>query len=440
MIWKKILLIFNPVSGRSQVRYNLMDIIETLSGAGYKVLCYATKGPGDARRVVREREDDYLYIACAGGDGTLDEVVSGMMESRDKPFVPIGYIPAGSTNDFATTLNIPSDMKKAAEVIASGRTFRCDLGKFNKKDYFIYVAAFGIFTGTSYQTPQELKNQLGHFAYILQGMSELGQMRSYRMHVKAIAEEEDESGKNTEERSGGVKSIRGGFSETKDINPVDSLFDFIFGTDAVTESKTASTAESAAGKGSDDKKARTAAAGTAAASNKDTVPDKNAALNKDTAPSKDAAPEKDASHNKDAALNKDASLNKAAAGKKSAGRVIDIEDDFAFGMVTNSRSIGGIPNITGTRVDLQDGLFEVTLIRMPKNPMEMSEILMVLGNTGIRSEMVRTFKTSRITFSSEEKTSWTRDGEFAGEYKRVTLENIPGQLRILVSEDYADRF
>ena len=312
MVWKKILFIFNPVSGRSQIKNNLMEILEILSGADFKVVCYATKASGDARRIVREREDDYLYIVCAGGDGTLDEVVSGMMESRDKPFVPIGYIPAGTTNDFAANLNIPSDMRMAAEIIAHGRTFRCDLGRFNKKDYFTYVAAFGAFTGTSYQTPQELKNQLGHFAYILQGVSELGKMRAYHMHVKAI--------------------------EVKE-----------------------------AGDG-----------------------------------------------------------------------VIDIVDDFAFGMITNSRSIGGIQNITGSNVDLQDGLFEVTLIRMPKNPLEMSEILMALGNTEVRTEIVTTFKTSRITFSSGEKIEWTRDGEYAGGHKRVTLENIPGQLRILVPEDAAD--
>ena len=107
-------------------------------------------------------------------------------------------------------------------------------------------------------------------------------------------------------------------------------------------------------------------------------------------------------------------------------------------MITNSRSIGGIPNITGPDVDLQDGLFEVTLIRLPKNPLEMSEIVMALGNTEIRTEMVTTFKTSRITFSCEEKIDWTRDGEYAGGHKRVTLENIPGQLRILVPEKDGD--
>ena len=360
MVWKKILFIFNPVSGRSQIKNNLMEILEILSGADFKVVCYATKASGDARRIVREREDDYLYIVCAGGDGTLDEVVSGMMESRDKPFVPIGCIPAGTTNDFATNLHIPSDMRMAAEVIAHGKTFRCDLGRFNKKDYFTYVAAFGVFTGTSYQTPQELKNQLGHFAYILQGVSELGKMRAYHMHVKAIEAKEAENGKNS----------------PYDISTYD-----IFEEDG----------------------------------------------------------RKDADYTKDVgSLQNVRAEGRAGSRKKAKEGIIDIEDDFAFGMITNSRSIGGIPNITGPDVDLQDGLFEVTLIRLPRNPLEMSEIVMALGNTEIRTEMVTTFKTSRITFSCEEKIDWTRDGEYAGGHKRVTLENIPGQLRILVPEKDGD--
>ena len=148
--WKKILFVFNPVAGRSQIRNYMVDILDILSRAEYKVVCYPTRARGDARRVVRERRDDYLYVVCAGGDGTLDEVVSGMMENPEKPFIPIGYIPAGTTNDFASSLHIPSDMVKAAEVVANGRIFRCDLGLFNESDYFTYVAAFGLFTGTSY--------------------------------------------------------------------------------------------------------------------------------------------------------------------------------------------------------------------------------------------------------------------------------------------------
>ena len=132
MFWKKILFIFNPVAGMSRIRDSLLDIISILSSHGYSVECYPTKAPGDARRIVRECKNEYLYICCAGGDGTLDEVVSGMMENRQLPFLPIGYIPSGTTNDFAGTLGIPSDMKEAAEVIASGKVFNCDIGRFTQ--------------------------------------------------------------------------------------------------------------------------------------------------------------------------------------------------------------------------------------------------------------------------------------------------------------------
>lgn len=300
--WKKVLFVFNPVAGRSQIRNHLVDILTILSAEDYKVVCYPTRKKGDARRLVRERTEDYLYVVCAGGDGTLDEVVSGMMENPNKPFVPIGYIPAGTTNDFANTLHIPSDMKKAAKIVATGRTFRCDLGLFNDDDYFTYVAAFGLFTGTSYHTPQELKNQIGQLAYVLQGMTELGNMRAYHVHVES--------------------------------------------EEVVTEG------------------------------------------------------------------------------------------DYAFGMVSNSRSVGGIANIAGSNVDLQDGLFEVTLIRMPTNPLEMSEILMAIGNPNMRTEMITNFKTAHVTLTCDEMIAWTTDGEYAGAHRKVTLKNCREQLRILVPKEY----
>ena len=147
---KKSLFIFNPVSGKSQIRFDLIEILQIFSNDAYVITCYPTKCQGDARNVVRSRKDDYQYVFCAGGDGTLDEVVTGMMESRDKKAVPIGYIPAGTTNDFASSLGIPSDMKAAARVAARGKNFKCDLGRINGDTYFTYVAAFGVFTETSY--------------------------------------------------------------------------------------------------------------------------------------------------------------------------------------------------------------------------------------------------------------------------------------------------
>ena len=124
---------------------------------------------------------NYDLVVCSGGDGTLDEVVTGMMQCKAK--VPLGYIPAGSTNDFASSLGIPKDMEKAAEAAVTGKPFPCDVGLFNG-DYFVYVAAFGLFTEVSYKTSQEWKNVLGHAAYILEGAKCLHDIPSFMMQVE----------------------------------------------------------------------------------------------------------------------------------------------------------------------------------------------------------------------------------------------------------------
>ncbi len=296
----RILFIFNPVSGKSQIRNDLLDILQILSGTGYKLECYPTKCSGDARNLLRNREDDYVYVVCSGGDGTLDEVVSGMMENTRKPKVPIGYIPSGTTNDFASSLGIPSDMREAAGVIADGRTYECDLGRFNNEAYFTYVAAFGLFTETSYETPQDLKNQIGHAAYILQGMIDLSKIRTYRFKVEC-----DE---------------------------------------------------------------------------------------------------------------------------------MSITDQFVFGMITNSKSVGGFADITGTEVDMSDGLFEVTLIKMPTNILELNDIVQYLSRAVNVSDLVYQFKTRHIVLESDERVKWTRDGEFGGNCKRVELTNIQRAMRIIVPD------
>lgn len=302
---KKVLFVFNPVSGRSQIRMDLVDILVTLSGSNYTVTCFPTRFRGDARNIVRGRKEDYEYVICAGGDGTLDEVVTGMMENRDRPPVPIGYIPAGTTNDFASSLGIPSDMKEAAKIVTEGKVFSCDLGRFNDDMYFTYVAAFGIFTETSYETPQDLKNALGHLAYVLQGVMDLGKFRTYRFKVES--------------------------------------------------------------------------------------------------------------------------------------EELSITDDFVFGMITNSKSVGGFPDITGSRVDMSDGLFEVTLIKMPKNLIELNDIAQYLNKTSDQSEMVYQFKTSHIVLESQKLVKWTKDGEYGGAFKRVELTNLHNELKILVPGAAADR-
>ncbi|MDE6892090.1 MAG: YegS/Rv2252/BmrU family lipid kinase, partial [Lachnospiraceae bacterium] len=174
---KKMLFIYNPRAGKARIRSNLLDIIDIFTKAGYEVTAYPTQMKGDGVAAVRERRLGYYdIIVCSGGDGTLDEVVSGMMQCERR--IPIGYVPAGSTNDFANSLSIPRDMIRAAEMIIDGKTFDCDIGAFND-DFFVYIAAFGLFTDVSYETRQDIKNVLGHMAYILAGMRRLSSIKSY---------------------------------------------------------------------------------------------------------------------------------------------------------------------------------------------------------------------------------------------------------------------
>ncbi len=292
---KKLLFIFNPCSGKGQIKNKLMNVIDIMVKAGYEVTVHATQDREDAKRKVEEEAANYDLVICSGGDGTLDEAVTGMMQSEKK--VPLGYIPAGSTNDFANSLKIPKDIVKAAHVAVEGRKFPVDVGYFNG-DSFIYIAAFGLFTDVSYQTSQELKNVLGHAAYILEGAKRLHNIPSYKMRV---------------EYDGNV-----------------------------------------------------------------------------------------------------------------------IEDEFAYGMITNSVSVGGFKKLTGKNVLLDDGLFEVTLIRMPRNPVEWNEILGCLANLKDDSDLIYTFKTDCVKFLPEDVIPWTLDGEFGGEHKNVIVKNVHQALEIMV--------
>ena len=178
---KKLLFVVNGHSGKGQIKNKLLDIIDIMIKEGYHVQVHTTQEREDATKVVREQAKYYDLVVCSGGDGTLDEAVTGMMQSEVR--TPLGYIPAGSTNDFANSLEIPKDMIQAAKTAVLGVPFSCDVGEFNG-DYFIYVAAFGIFTDVSYATSQELKNALGHVAYILEGAKRLYTIKTYHMRVE----------------------------------------------------------------------------------------------------------------------------------------------------------------------------------------------------------------------------------------------------------------
>lgn len=303
---QKALFIINPHSGKGLIKNSLLGIVDILVKAGYEVTVYPTQGRGDACRAMRERNKYYNLIVCSGGDGTLDEIVTGMIQSGFK--TTIGYIPAGSTNDFANSLKISSTMKQAAETIVNGTVFSCDVGRFNE-DVFVYIAAFGLFTEVSYGTPQEMKNMLGHMAYILEGVKHLQNIKSYRLKVTSVSEN----------------------GETKII-----------------------------------------------------------------------------------------------------------EDDFIFGMVTNSYSVGGFKSIAGNvfkgRIALNDGLFEVTLIKMPKNPIELNSILAALAIQNIDTEYMYSFKSGKLIIESREEVAWTLDGEFGGKHKLVTLTDDMQAMDIMINQ------
>ena len=179
---KKLLLIYNPRSGKGALGAKLTEIIAVLQSGGYRIEIFATAAHGDAEERASRDIDEFSMIVAAGGDGTLNEVANGLAAAKKK--IPLGYIPAGSTNDFAASLEIPNDPVRAAEIIVKGAVKRIDLGSFNRRR-FVYVAAFGAFTNVAYETDQTLKNIFGHAAYILSGVKAIGEIKAYRVAVKS---------------------------------------------------------------------------------------------------------------------------------------------------------------------------------------------------------------------------------------------------------------
>lgn len=294
---KKLLFVFNPKSGKGQIKNRLLDILDTFVKSGYEVVAHPTQAKDDARLMIEKHARNYDLVVCSGGDGTLDEAVSGMMESPVK--VPIGYIPAGSTNDFAASLRIPKNMLQSADIAVNGKLFPCDVGGFNE-DYFSYVAAFGLFTDVSYQTSQNLKNVLGHGAYIIEGAKRLVDIPSYILEVEVNGEV--------------------------------------------------------------------------------------------------------------------------------------IRDEFIYGMITNSTSVGGIKNMTGKDVMLDDGLFEVNLIKFPQNPLQLNEILTnLMMPKAIDTQYIYSFKTDHMILRCENQAiPWTLDGEFGGNHRDVEITNHKQAVQFMV--------
>ena len=178
---KKLLFIYNIHAGKGQLKSKLPAVLEALTQAGWDVTIHPTQGPGDATATALARAGEFERIVCAGGDGTLHEVAAGLMALPRRP--EVGYIPAGTTNDFSKNLSLPRGMEAIARTAAAGVPRPVDIGRFNDR-YFIYVAAFGAFTDVSYNTPQPFKNLFGHLAYVLEGATRLSSIQAYPLRVE----------------------------------------------------------------------------------------------------------------------------------------------------------------------------------------------------------------------------------------------------------------
>ncbi len=178
---RRLLFIINPKAGRAEIKHHALAAIETFVRGGFHVGVFTTGGKNDAYEYVRAHGEGYDRIICCGGDGTVDEVLNGIMTLKERP--EFGVIPAGTTNDYAYNLNIPANMEKAAAIVCGDDTFRIDIGKFRER-YFTYVAAFGLFTEVTYETSQEYKNVFGYLAYVLEAAKRLSSQKAYHARVE----------------------------------------------------------------------------------------------------------------------------------------------------------------------------------------------------------------------------------------------------------------
>ena len=291
---KKLLFVMNPYAGMRKGAKALADIIAIFNRADYEVITYMTAGPGDGIQIVAKQASQVDLVVCAGGDGTFNETVNGLLASGCD--TPVGYIPCGSTNDFASSLQLQTNPVKAAQAIVDGDVTRYDIGKFGDR-YFSYVASFGAFTKTSYNTPQSVKNALGHTAYLLSCVQELSQIRKEHLLIET--------------------------------------------SDQV------------------------------------------------------------------------------------------IEDDFIFGAISNSTSVGGILTLPPDRVDMRDGIFEVMLIRAPRNVNEITECILAVQNQEFNCGMITFLPARKIKITVAPFMAWTLDGEKADGYREVEVENLHHAVRIM---------
>ena len=291
---KKMLFVMNPFSGQKRANRFLPEIIQMFNQAGYEVTIHITSGHGDATLAVERQGADKDLIVCCGGDGTLNETITGLLRSGSH--APIGYIPAGTTNDFASSLKLSHNILQAAQDILLGEPVSYDVGKFGQR-YFSYVASFGAFTKSSYIVPQNIKNALGHAAYVLGGISELSQIRKEHLRMEI-----------------------------------------------------------------DDQV---------------------------------------------------------------------VEDDFLFGAICNSTSIGGILTLDPRHVDMGDGIFEILLVRAARNLTELAECIQAVQNQTYNCAMI-TFRSAKsIKIYADPGMNWTLDGEKEDGHEELTVENLHHAIRLM---------
>ena len=211
---KQVLFFINPHAGHAEIRSSLMEVLEIFSVAGYETTVHMTAGPRDITSQIAVRGTQYDLIVCTGGDGTLNEAVSGLMALPYEKRPPLGYIPGGTVNDVAATLGLSKDPIRAARDIVAGRLYPLDIGSFGPDRYFTYVAAFGIFTDVPYETPQEDKRIWGRLAYIMNGAGALGRLKD--THVRVWYDDHMEEADVLVGLVTSTTSV-GGFKATRDI-------------------------------------------------------------------------------------------------------------------------------------------------------------------------------------------------------------------------------
>ena len=223
---KRLLFFINPNAGHAEIRSSLMEVLAIFCKGGYEPTVHMTTGPRDITRQIAARGAQYDLIVCTGGDGTLNEAVSGLMELPYEKRPPLGYIPGGTVNDVASTLGLSKDPIRAAQEIVAGRLYPLDIGSFGPDRFFTYVAAFGIFTDVPYETPQEDKRIWGRLAYIMNGAGALGRLKP--THVRVYYEDRMEEADVLVGLVTSTTSV-GGFKATKDlgISLNDGLYEMI---------------------------------------------------------------------------------------------------------------------------------------------------------------------------------------------------------------------